>query len=179
MRGPVRKVGQSDSEGIESITLALIGRGHCRSPPTTGPSLFPSESLCFGVSIWILISAATNHLRKMATDSDSRVRAPWMFYESYIYSSFLKIDSMPWAEAPCHLATISVDRKYLSGWFTALQSFWLKRLFLKRLVKISPWSGLFKAAKLWISLVSFIVGMIWWGGRWGAGGREKEEEALD
>lgn len=87
---------------------------------------------------------------------------------------FLKIDSMPWAEPARHLATMFVDRKYLNGWFTALQSFWLKRLFLKRLVKISPWTGLFKAAKVWTSLVSFIVDMIWFGGRWGAAEREKE-----
>lgn len=61
------------------------------------------------------------------------------------------------AEQSSNLATVFVDRKYLSTGFTALQGFRLKRLFLKRLVKIFSGSSLFKAANLWASLVPFIV----------------------
>lgn len=109
---------------------ALNHPGSNRQGPTIGPSLnyrpftFPVViTVLWGFLFEYRFLQLQTSLRKMVTDSDSRVPPIWMVYKSYTYSSSLKINSMPWKELPCHLVTMFVDWKYLSGWFTALQSF--------------------------------------------------------
>lgn len=88
MKESIRKVRQSDSDGFEPPWLSQ-GGVHRRSLPQLQALHFFHLNHCalgFLSEHWFL-KTQTN-LRKTATDSDSRVPPTWMFYESYIYSSF-------------------------------------------------------------------------------------------
>lgn len=92
MRGSIRNVRQSDSEGFESPWL-YQGGAPIGPSPNYRPFLhfFHLNHCALGFLFEYLFLQLQTSLRKMVTDSDSRVPPTWMFYESYIYSSFFVV----------------------------------------------------------------------------------------